>query len=145
MAARELWVHFAYGSNPYRLQNLAAESAVELEAAGQAERALLPREAVHARAEQAYRPAPGFGALEQGERARDDLLRLARGRDRGMAARSRAEIGIAHLDRDRAREQVLAREPVRTLARHALDFGAYRVEFEQIFVVGVFAARGLIR
>ncbi len=37
---------------------------------------IVPGEAVHAGAEQAYRPAPGFGALEQRQRARNDLARV---------------------------------------------------------------------
>ena len=65
-------------------------------------------------------------------------------RRRGVAARDRREVGVADLDRDRAREQLPARRASATACGgHLGDLGADRVEVGQVLGIGVLGARRL--
>ena len=77
-------------------------------------------EIVDADAEQANRPRPGVGLVEQADGARDRSRFVAR-RRRRVAARDRREIAVAHLDRHRSRQQLSSREPADGVRRHLGD------------------------
>ena len=76
----------------------------------------LTAEIVHAHAQQPDRPAPGIGFVQQANGPRSEVSLVAR-RRRGVAPRDRGEVIVAHLDRDRAREQLFARQPANRVAR----------------------------
>src|ERR1017187_3573607 len=142
MGAGELSIYFLQKQNPdFRLRMRTSRLIFEIQRAWEADGCVIPDKAVHAGTEKAYRPAPAFGALEQRQRARHDLARVARGRRGGVAGREGGEIGLAPLDGHRAREQFFAPQPFRALARHALDLRANRIQRQQVLVESVLTAR----
>src|SRR5258706_13019009 len=88
---------------------------------GAGRRVRLVAQAMRADAEQAHRAASRVGALEERERASDDLVLVASRCLGRVVARHRGEIRIAHLDGYCSREQVLACEHACRLAGEALD------------------------
>jgi hypothetical protein len=96
---------------------------------------------VHAHAEQPNGAVAGFGALEQGERAPRDVVRVPCRRSRRVAPRDGREIVVADLDRDRPAAEKLAFEPGCGVARHLINLAADVLEAGQILGERVFGSR----
>ena len=60
-----------------------------------------------------------------------------------MAARDRREVVITDFDRDRPREERVARQPRRRVPGHAVDLLTNRSKVDQVMRERVLAARGL--
>src|SRR5262249_32218606 len=96
-------------------------------------------EIVDADAEQADRAPAGVGFLAQSKRASRQVRFVPRRRG-GVTPRDRREVGVSHLDRHRAREQLLAREPADRGRGHLRDLVADGIDVDEIFGIGVLTA-----
>src|SRR5437867_2216385 len=99
-------------------------------------------EIMHADAKQAHWTPAGLGPRQQSYGPGCDRLLVAR-RRRRMAARDRREVLVTDFDRDRPREERVARQPRCRVAGHAVNLLTNRTQVDQVMRERVLAARGL--
>src|SRR3989442_8421670 len=99
-------------------------------------------EIMHADAKEPHRTPACLGPRQQSYGPGYDRLLVTRWR-RSMAARDRREVVITDFDRDRPREERVARQPRCRVPGHAVDLLTNRSKVDQVMRERVLAARGL--